>query len=424
MWSAQAAALGSRHVRAGGRAGGRCGWRGTPARSAGWTLVDPILRHAAVAFVVGGGGCAGTAPTPRTPPPTRQFARQLLAKGNRVHATARSPASASRLADLATKSGGGLTVSALDVADPASITAWAAGLAGQAKTLDVRVKGGGGGGWRGVGECGAVGGQARLPPRPAPPVAGLHNPPLPPTLPAASPARHQQRGRGRLGRRGVRHRPRHGGHVPSQRRRPAARDPGPAEGRAARQRVDRGQHDQQGGGRGVGWAGVDGRGRGGGGEGPSPADAATPLAPPTPLPKPSDGVVRRQHQWGHLPLPRLQGKNGHGKGAAWAAWACGLAGGAVALARRPGPRVVAARPNSDARGGAMRPRPASGLARLALPRRGGRAPPTAHPPPARLPHPRRPTRPRSTSSPSPWPSTWPPAASRPPCCTRGGCAPT
>ena len=112
-----------------------------------------------MAFVVGGGGCAGTAPTPRTPPPTRQFARQLLAKGNRVHATARSPASASRLADLATKSGGGLTVSALDVADPASITAWAAGLAGQAKTLDVRVKGGGGGGRGGVGECGAVGGQ-------------------------------------------------------------------------------------------------------------------------------------------------------------------------------------------------------------------------------------------------------------------------
>jgi len=59
-----------------------------------------------------------------------EFVAQLLARGNAVHATARAPAASKALAALAAKAGPALHVAALDVACPASIDAWAAGLSG------------------------------------------------------------------------------------------------------------------------------------------------------------------------------------------------------------------------------------------------------------------------------------------------------
>lgn len=63
-----------------------------------------------------------------------QFARQLLARGNAVHATARKPEEAKQLQDLKTKD---LTIAALDTSDPNAIRQWAAQLKGQRK-FDVR----------------------------------------------------------------------------------------------------------------------------------------------------------------------------------------------------------------------------------------------------------------------------------------------
>jgi len=57
-----------------------------------------------------------------------QLVRQLLARGNRVHATTRAPSPG--LDALASKPGpGALTVRTCDVASPASVNAWAADLA-------------------------------------------------------------------------------------------------------------------------------------------------------------------------------------------------------------------------------------------------------------------------------------------------------
>lgn len=64
-----------------------------------------------------------------------QFTRQLLAKGNIVHATARKPQEAKGLLEL---EGDSLKVEALDTSEPESIQKWAASLRGQAK-FDVRL---------------------------------------------------------------------------------------------------------------------------------------------------------------------------------------------------------------------------------------------------------------------------------------------
>lgn len=59
-----------------------------------------------------------------------QFARQLLAKGNTVHATARKPEQAKELQGLKTEQ---LSISALDTSDPDAIRHWAAELKGHKK---------------------------------------------------------------------------------------------------------------------------------------------------------------------------------------------------------------------------------------------------------------------------------------------------
>lgn len=65
-----------------------------------------------------------------------QFVRQLLAKGNIVHATARKPEQATSLKELS-KNGGSLTIAALDVGSPSSISSWASELKGK-QPFDVR----------------------------------------------------------------------------------------------------------------------------------------------------------------------------------------------------------------------------------------------------------------------------------------------
>ena len=64
-----------------------------------------------------------------------QWAKQLLAKGNKVLACCRDPAKASELSKV-----GVAEVLKLDVSDPASIQAWAAELAKHADHIDVSLK--------------------------------------------------------------------------------------------------------------------------------------------------------------------------------------------------------------------------------------------------------------------------------------------
>ena len=59
-----------------------------------------------------------------------QFARQLLARGNTVHATARRPEQAKELQDIKTDQ---LSITSLDTSDPDTIRHWAAQLKGQKK---------------------------------------------------------------------------------------------------------------------------------------------------------------------------------------------------------------------------------------------------------------------------------------------------
>lgn len=60
-----------------------------------------------------------------------ELARQHLAKGDRVYALARNPATADKLNALAAQSGGKLTVHAMDVGDDASVKAGAADTGGE-----------------------------------------------------------------------------------------------------------------------------------------------------------------------------------------------------------------------------------------------------------------------------------------------------
>ena len=59
-----------------------------------------------------------------------QFVRQLLARGNTVHATARRPEQAKELQDIKTQQ---LSITSLDTSEPDTIRHWAAQLQGQKK---------------------------------------------------------------------------------------------------------------------------------------------------------------------------------------------------------------------------------------------------------------------------------------------------
>jgi NAD(P)-dependent dehydrogenase (short-subunit alcohol dehydrogenase family) len=68
-----------------------------------------------------------------------QFCRQLVLKGNKVIATARRPADAKELNQLADANKGKVVVTELDVTDATSVQRWAAGLPSVAPSVDVLI---------------------------------------------------------------------------------------------------------------------------------------------------------------------------------------------------------------------------------------------------------------------------------------------
>ncbi len=68
-----------------------------------------------------------------------EFVRQLAARGDRVFATCRNPAAANALNDLQAQYGDLLSITALDVADPESITLSLAEISSQTDTLDLLI---------------------------------------------------------------------------------------------------------------------------------------------------------------------------------------------------------------------------------------------------------------------------------------------